>query len=72
MPQFPIFGKHHEQAEIASRLHDRAELELGLSDPESPNLEHLASDLEDQHGLTLFERMTGGFDWLLRRAADGT
>jgi len=68
MPQFPAFGAHHEQAEIASRLHDRAELELGLSDPESVRLERLASDLEDQRGPSLLDRVTAGFDWLLRRS----
>ena len=70
MPQFSIFGSHHEQAEVASRLHDQAELEFGLSDPERIRLERLASDLEDKHGTNLIDRLTAGFDQFLNRGGE--
>jgi hypothetical protein len=63
---------HHEQTEIASRLHDQAELELGLSNPDSIKLERLASNLEDRRRASLIDQLTASFDWLLSRASERT
>jgi hypothetical protein len=72
MPRLPAFGAHHEQAEIASRLHSRAELELGLSDPESVELQRLASGLELERGPTFLGRLTAGFDRFFKRRGEGS
>jgi hypothetical protein len=70
MPQFPIFGAHDQHVEIASRLHDQAEFELGLSDLERIRLERLASNLEDKLGAKLIDRLTAGFDQFLNRGGE--
>jgi hypothetical protein len=57
----------HEQAEIASRLYNRAELELGLSNPERVELQRLASGLEAERGRSLLSRLAAGLDWFFKR-----
>ena len=66
----PSFGSHHERNEIAARLHEQAEVEAGLTDPKSVDLERLAAAFDSSKGMGWSTRLLEQFAWAFKRGGE--